>query len=323
MRPAPYWLPALLLALASTVLPLEAAWTVYDPTFQIPGYFPPTIAVDNCRMPHMVFDGYSADVTYVRLSETGWVSELGPKNCCGGESFPLVLDHLGRPHVVFVVFVESDPTGFARKLMYAARSSDGSWSSEIIETGAVDKVLDPANLALALDSHDRPHIAYTLYDTAVPTTNLKYATKLGSTWLTEVVEKGGRIGTGFSSSMAIDSSDQPHIAYGSGDGGDFFFESKGITGWTDDNGQPCYAEHPSARIVTCGEAVNTSIAVARNGTVHIGWSSRFDALYSSGSIGSWTTSVMEPGGAAAALGLDPNDQPRIAYVAPGHQLKYG
>ncbi len=62
--------------------------------------------------------------------------------------------------------------------------------------------------SLALDSRDRPHIAY---GSESPSYDLKYAFWNGSGWVIQAVDTAGDVGR--HTSIALDSQDRPHISY--------------------------------------------------------------------------------------------------------------
>ncbi len=81
-------------------------------------------------------------------------------------------------------------------------SEDTEWSVEIVDTGQFIGFYP----SLALDSNDKPHIAY--YDQANGL--LKYARKTGSEWEIDTVDSNH---AGIHISLALDSNDYPHISY--------------------------------------------------------------------------------------------------------------
>ena len=86
-----------------------------------------------------------------------------------------------------------------------------SWNTQTVELGAFDTLVGEC-CSLALDSHDNPHITYYEWkyvdrDTAYG--NLKYASWTGTAWSIETVDTY----TDMDSSLALDSSDNPHITY--------------------------------------------------------------------------------------------------------------
>ena len=124
----------------------------------------------------------------------------------------LVLDDQGRPHVVYHDGTETLTSGSGADLKYAAMS-DGGW-----EIQTVDSVGDVGKFAsLALDSEQRPHIAYFQWDTR-DSGRAKYARWTGSEWEVTVVGTLDEMSLGFigarkSVSLALDGRDTPHIAF--------------------------------------------------------------------------------------------------------------
>jgi len=81
------------------------------------------------------------------------------------------------------------------------------WQVETVDVGSVG-MFD----SLAIDSSGRPHISY--YDDN--NGNLKYATKVGTTWVPEVVTLAGRphgASNAVYTSIAVDLPGKPHIVF--------------------------------------------------------------------------------------------------------------
>ena len=91
---------------------------------------------------------------------------------------------------------------------------DGTkWRYQMVDANDVDAP------SLALDSQDRAHISYFVEERCNSPGNagcgsLGYATQQGGGWDLSVLDQGQGIwGVGYGSSLVIDSSDHPHIAY--------------------------------------------------------------------------------------------------------------
>jgi len=97
-----------------------------------------------------------------------------------------------------------------------ATKRDGSWTIETIDATFFPSP-SPFRGSIALDSADVPHVAY--HDDVFSA--LKYAVRVGSggncgtdnAWQCETIVSGSRLST---PSLALDSSDHPHISYGYG-----------------------------------------------------------------------------------------------------------
>jgi hypothetical protein len=115
----------------------------------------------------------------------------------------LALDSNDYPHIGYTDY----GSGSSKDLKYAYKDGSG-WHIEIAD-GGTDYVGDC--ISLAIDSNDYPHISYT-EGTMAPEYYLRYAYKDTGGWHTETLDGtiwAGRTGT----SIALDSSDSPHISY--------------------------------------------------------------------------------------------------------------
>jgi hypothetical protein len=116
-------------------------------------------------------------------------------------TYSLTLDSKGYPHVVFRQPVNNrSDTDYL--VMYACWDGTG-WNKETIDHGG-NAFTTYDYVSLALDTQDNPHVSY------VSSEGLKYASKVGSYWHTEIVDpKGAPEGL----SLALDSQGNPHIIY--------------------------------------------------------------------------------------------------------------
>ena len=97
--------------------------------------------------------------------------------------------------IPYIAYFNSD------RLLLAYKEG-GEWNIETVD----DEGPFTYYVSLALDSQDRPHIAYFQWH---PARNLKYASWTGTEWHIEQVDDGA----GTYCSLALDSSDRPCIAY--------------------------------------------------------------------------------------------------------------
>jgi hypothetical protein len=111
----------------------------------------------------------------------------------------LALDPDGRPHVLY------QPTSFS--LAHASKLS-GVWTIEDVTTPRADAY----EIATAADDVGRTHVTFGSFWNW-----LYYGKKTENTWIFEVADAGwrwpGSGATGFGSSLVLDSSNNPHIAY--------------------------------------------------------------------------------------------------------------
>lgn len=160
---------------------------------------------------HLAFlRGSTADSALVyRYSDNeNWLEETIAGNLQAAKVV-IDLDSDGNPHVVYSTKTLDQVTGGFDSsefdLVYAYRNEAG-WHSEVISND-----LGAKNHSFVLSADGKPHIAfYTKY----PLRKLHYATKVNGVWTIEVVDSTQA--TGFSSSIHLDSTGEPHIAYSYG-----------------------------------------------------------------------------------------------------------
>jgi hypothetical protein len=189
----------------------------------------------------------------------------------------------------------------------ASTAAAGNWHIETVDSGGEAG----RYTSLALDSSDRPHIAY-YDDTHV---NLNYTWWNGTSWVFDTVDSRGQVG--YYTSLALDAFNNPHISYHDHTNDDlkyaadygpgWLIESLYIFGWSgfytslalDDTGDP----HISFYYYTNGDlkyAVRHSLA----------W--EFETVDTEGDVGSYTS-----------LALDSSGNPHISYYdATADDLKY-
>jgi len=90
-------------------------------------------------------------------------------------------------------------------LLYPVISYSDSWHTEIVDNNISKNI--PFSNSIAIDSLDRPYIAY--HDRM--NNDLKYAYKDNGKWIIQTIDKDGDVG--YYTSICIDSRDYPHIAY--------------------------------------------------------------------------------------------------------------
>jgi hypothetical protein len=162
------------------------------------GYCP--LVLDSSGNPHFAYTGFriNADrfstplVMYASWNGTGF----NLQQIAVGTAFSLVLDHADNPHILYGAGSEASSFG---PLMYA------SWTGSSWARGTVDNSYLHGFGVVALDSADKPHVAYTDGQT------VKYATGSGSSWNRVTVDKG--LNTPFYLSLALNAENTPYIMY--------------------------------------------------------------------------------------------------------------
>ncbi len=205
------------------------------------------LALDNDGQPHIAYNKndtvWGDKLYYTHWDGTAWQTEgLHNKEFnTPSKAVALVLDSAGRPHIAHGIWdgiahttwdgaawrtetvdaqTESSPSRISlaigsdetlhlaywdminEVLKYAHRDS-GGWHVQVVD-------VEGRSPWIAVDSAGQPHISYC----RIPGSyceELRYAHWDGAQWQISTLEDGGR--TGFHTSLALDSADQPRIAY--------------------------------------------------------------------------------------------------------------
>lgn len=265
---------------------------------------PRNLALDSQGRPHVVYGGDR--LYYAWYDGAAWQYETAPTPAGTGAWASLALDEAGQVHVAFY-------DALNQSLGYAVRTTTG-WQIETVDAG--DGAVGWGN-SIALDSQGRPHIAYNGGTSGV----LKYAHWTGNAWQTEVVV--GPTDSASSVSLALDSADQPYIAYYDAT----FTDSNGTGGATVKVAAKSGAAWSIETAGACEGNIHggcpTSIAVDNQGTPHLSYEQRGTTttlVYAHWESGSWISDTVDTiaGGiglsSASSIALDGNDRPFIGYV---------
>jgi hypothetical protein len=160
----------------------------------------PSLAIDSSGYPHISYlNSTFEDLKYARWDGSEWVVETVANAGAVGYGSSLALDSADNPSISYI---DGNPT---YDIKFAHRSGS-SWISEPLDSSS--SVAHATSLGL--DSSGNPHVCYVFIDYNDNTADLKYARKNGNSWDIEAVYPGG---AGFGSSLALDSSDIPHISF--------------------------------------------------------------------------------------------------------------
>jgi hypothetical protein len=161
-----------------------------------------SLALDPQGDPHVTFDDASTDVHnasvryYSRAPNGAWTSETAVAH--GGEG-ALAIGASGVPQVAY--YAPGYQLGYATKV-------GGAWTTTIVDAASVTGQ-EPK---IALDSHERPHIAYKQGAGAPVTDHPRYATRdANGSWVTEYVYLDSVVSLG--PNIAVDRDDRPHVVF--------------------------------------------------------------------------------------------------------------
>lgn len=257
-----------------------------------------SLALDDVGQPHIAYGG---DLLYHAWYDGAlWHTETVDDSTLVGRYTSLALDTNGWPRISY--YVEGPP--FWEGQVRFAQFNGADWEIETIDSGGWQ------GNSLALDSADRPHLAY--FDRT--SMELRYARRGTGAWITETVSHGA---VTWYVSLAMDSEDRPHIAY-------FDF----------DNSRIAYAHHNGTAWITDTVSSNvggqgyTSLALGPDDLPHISY---FDTtgpglIYAYQNGTSWFTETVDStyAGCFSSIQLDSAGLPRISYFAcgPVRDLKY-
>lgn len=159
----------------------------------------PSIALDSNRYPHIAYiipTGVSTnELRHTRWNGSSWQIETITTDAHTPTS--IAIDASNDVHIAYL-------NQTCTSLEYA-RWNGGTW-----QVGVVDSATSMSHVSLALDSSGNPHIAYNAGH------SLKYARWDGATWVRETIDGPGGSDIGLDASIALDSTDKPHMVYYNG-----------------------------------------------------------------------------------------------------------
>ncbi len=229
----------------------------------------------------------------------GWVvdTNIVDSTTDAGSYNSIAVDTTGGVHIAYY-----DATG--KNLKYAGLHN-GSWNCATIDTSSGSHDIG-SECSIAVDGNNIPQISY--YDTyqqySVDRGALKYAEKSGgSSWAVSTVDNSaGQIG--YVSSIAINNSGFPGIAYYDAAGNKLWYMEKGSGGWSS-----------PVNVDSGGKAV--SLAFDTSGNEHISYVSGTALKYADWNGSSWQKSTVVGSGVEddrTSIAVDASNHIHIAYV---------
>jgi hypothetical protein len=224
------------------------------------------------------------------------VEEVDPSLPTSNSDTSIGLDSADTPYIAY----------YNEDKLLLAQKRGGNWSIETLDEEGPFLFY----ISLVLDSVGRPCIAY--YQ-SYPESNLKYARWTGTDWLIETVDAGD---AGTYCSLALDSSDRPHIAYF-----DWGVNKLKYAHWDGDEWQCEFVE-------TGGDTtIYISLALDSNDRPHISYQKRddeYDLRYAHWDGSLWLVETVDAAGNSgsfSSIAVDSRDRPHIAYKN-GTVVKY-
>jgi hypothetical protein len=257
-----------------------------------------TLALDGADQPHLAYGrwvgGWVGGTLEHAWRDGGtWHVETVAEGGCEQCSFryqSLAVDGSGQPYISYCIWLR----GFnCEGLRYAWRD-DGTWNTEVVESGNVGDYS-----SLAVDELGRPHISY--FDSGYG--DLKYARRDATGWHIEFVDRAGY--TGLYTSLALDRMGRPHISYQGPEDGGLRHAWQDGGAWHIETVDGTGDEYSSLALDTMGRP---HISYEGDGHLRYAWHNGTE----------WQIETVDPGEGQPSLGLDRLDQPHISYRSDGH-----
>lgn len=264
-----------------------------------------SIVIDSNGYPHISYaDEENETLKYAYKDAGGWHITTVDTNlgtwCVHTGQRAIALDSSGYPHIIY--YRHTSPPSNDRDLKYAYKDGTG-WHTEI----AVDGVARTgAYAAMVLDDSDYPHTSYMDSTNG----NIGYAYKDGSGWHTEIACSYNALSITPGTSIKLDSSGYPHIAY-------VWIQVTGGNRWV----QYVYKDAIGWHIEVVGSAISGTpcIDLGNNDCPHVGFydATADDLIYAYKDAGGWHTEIADSTGNVgygASLELDVKGLPHIAHT---------
>ncbi len=263
-----------------------------------------SVAVDTSGYPRIAYYDYgNGHLKYAAWNGSSWDIQTVDNGRDVGEYPSLALDSSDYPRISYY----DSRNGY---LKYAAWTGSG-WAIQTVDT-----THDSGwGTSLALDESGDPHISYGYAPGSSPPSVLNYAAWAGSTWRIETVDPS--VDVGDYTSIALDTSRNPHISYYDSDTGRLRYARWTGSTWIIETADSSpYVGEYSSLALDASDGARISY--------HDGFYGRLKYAARNGST--WTIQTVDTGGhlgCYTSLALDPNGYPRIGYLDWSNEdLKY-
>lgn len=231
---------------------------------------------------------------FITDTEATYTVDTVDLNC--GSFSSLIIDSNGNPHISYTVS-DFSAIKYAKKI-------EGNWAIETVDTGWFR-----LPVPLALDSENNLHISYVTQETSLYV--VKYAKKTGDTWNIETVgEPVDAMRPGLS--IALDSDNMPHIAFGDADPDSAWYATKVGNEW----------------VIEKIGGIDPSLALDSDDNPHISYYAMDGGnpvvRYSRKIAGGWVNETIDSSTwnlRSSSLALDTSENPNISY-SNGTHLRY-
>ena len=264
-----------------------------------------SLALDSGNFPHISYDGPNQTLKYAGWDGSSWNIQTVDSTGHGGAGSSLALDDDDNPHISY---------GYEDDVLDCDGVKYAMWNGTAWSIHAVYCFLVfVSGTSMALDSHDYPHIAYSVQDFYGH--DVKYARWNGTAWSNETVDAAYDVGMW--PSLALDMNDTPHVSYRDWTNGDLKYATWNGTAWSNET------------VESAGDVGWwPSLALDSSGNPHISHNdgTDFDLKYVWWNGSAWEPETVDYEGDVGhnpSLAIDSDDLPHISYYdKTNDDLKY-